>query len=123
MPLIDSSSFLEFFGSFPYLVSRIHISLKNPIHHIRHPLSKLGNCTSTDSVDIDAFFVVELMDEGEDIPEEISDLELQFIVIGISERIADFLNLVDGPIYVVVDRRLSEPTVVETIALLEPEES
>lgn len=48
---------------------------------VGHPLCEFGNSTSTDTIHIDESSMIEFIDERKCIPEEITNFELEFIVI------------------------------------------
>jgi hypothetical protein len=67
--------------------------------------------------------VVKTVYEREHIPEEISDFELELIMIFLGETLPNLLYLIPCSINVVFNRRFTKPTVEFTVAFLEPEQS
>lgn len=72
----------------------VHISFEISLDDIGHPLCEFRNSTSTDTIHIYESFMIELIDEGKRIPEEISDFELQFVMICFGKTLADLSYLI-----------------------------
>jgi len=67
--------------------------------------------------------MIELIDEREDIPEEVSDFELEFVIIFLMKTFFYLRNLIFCALDIIFSRRFNEPTIIVAIALLEPEKS
>lgn len=67
--------------------------------------------------------MVQFIDERKDIPEEISYLELEFVIIFLIQTLFYLRNLIFSSLDIILCRRLSKPTIIFTITLLEPEKS
>lgn len=123
MFFIESSTFLKFFDGIPELFSLDWISFKISLDIVRHTFRKFRNGTSTDTIHIYQSFVIELIDERKRIPEEVTNFEFEFIMIFFRETLSYLLDLVLRSINIIINRRIGKPTIVLTVALLEPEKS
>ena len=120
---IESSTLLEFFNRIPELFTLHWIAFKVSLDIVGHTLSKFCNRTCADTIHVYESFMIELIDKGESIPEKVSNLELEFIMVFLCKTLSNLLYLILCSIDIVFDRRFTEPTIELTITLLKPEKS
>ena len=63
MVLVDAAGFLELLGRFPGVMPSLHVSFEVSFHIVRHTLSEFADRSHADTIAIDQFFSVELIDE------------------------------------------------------------
>lgn len=104
MILVESSRLLKFLCLFPCLVAPLHISFEIPQDIIGHPLGKFCNSSSTHAIHIYQSLVVEAIDERERVPKEITDFELEFIMICLCETLTNLSYLILSSVNIVINR-------------------
>lgn len=123
MSLIYSSGFLKCFHTLPDFVPGCGVSLEVSKDIVGHTLRELRHGARADTIAVDQSFPVQLIDEGKHIPEEITDLELELIMITVAKRFPDLLDLSGSAIEIVGIVGFLKPTVEFPVAFLEPEKS